>query len=210
MKEGNTKGSLSVEMVLILVPFMLCFMTMLNLARFVQAEVIIHHAIVQTAKEISTYSYVLTKTGISSRMVETNGKSEKFLTDINKTSSSMMELGSAISTLGDTGALVDNMVSVFKSNVSQSAMSGAAAALSKSSVQKTLELTMDDPDSYLENIGIVDGVDGLDFSQSKWLSATEGKGEIEIVVTFTMKNNLFPMFDFGEHEYCLCASTLLW
>lgn len=210
MKGKDTRGSLSVEMVLILVPFMLCFMTMLNLARFVQAEVIIHHAIVQTAKEISTYSYVMTKTGISARMVQTNGKSDKFLTDIDKTSSSMMELGSAISSLGDTGALVDNMVSVFKSNVSQNVLSNAAGTLSKSSVQKVLKMTMDDPDSYLENIGIVDGMDGLDFSQSKWLSATGGKGEIEIVVTFTMKNNLFPMFDFGEHKYCLCASTLLW
>ena len=68
----------------------------------------------------------------------------------------------------------------------------------------------DDVDTYLENVGIVDGLDGLDFSQSKWMSVTEGKGDVKIVVTYTMKNNLFPQFDFGQYKFRQCVFTLMW
>lgn len=238
MKTDRTKGSVSIEVVLILVPFMLCFMTVLNLARFVEAEVIIHHAITQTAKEISTYSYVMTKTGISEKMVETNGKSKKFLTDVDNTVTSLTELGSTIGDLGnsddisaqidtiskDIGTIKDTASSylndpksiatgifaAIKSAGRQTAMTNIAGQLAKGSIQNVLNLVTDDPDSYLENIGIVGGMDGLDFSKTEWLSEEEGKGGIKVVVIYSMKNTVFPMFDFGEHEFCLCASTLLW
>ena len=54
------KGSLTVEAVLFLIPFLCAFLTLINMARFVQTEMLIHHAITQAAKEISVYSYVLT------------------------------------------------------------------------------------------------------------------------------------------------------
>ena len=66
------EGSLTVEALLFLIPFIMAFCTLINAARYVQAEMLIHHAVTQTAKQISTYSYVLTKTKISSRIVETN------------------------------------------------------------------------------------------------------------------------------------------
>lgn len=68
----------------------------------------------------------------------------------------------------------------------------------------------DDPNEYLEKLGIVGGLDGLDFGKSKWISNEGGSGNIEIVVTFKLKNQLFKQFDFGEHEYALSASTLSW
>ncbi len=68
------EGSLTVEALLFLIPFIMAFCTLINAARYVQAEMLIHHAVTQTAKQISTYSYVLTKTKISSRIVETNRK----------------------------------------------------------------------------------------------------------------------------------------
>ena len=80
------RGSLTVEAILFLIPFMCAFLTLVNMARFVQAEVVIHHAITQTAKQISTYSYVMTKTGMTSMMQQTNAKSNKFKADTAKTS----------------------------------------------------------------------------------------------------------------------------
>lgn len=238
MKKDKARGSISIEVVLILVPFMLCFMTVLNLARFVEAEVIVHHAITQTAKEISTYSYVMTKTGITEKMISTNRESSEFRTDVDNTVNSLMELGSAIGSLGssaeasvmidtiskdidtlkstsakyisDPKSIATGVFAAVKAEGRQEAMKNIAGQLTMGSIQNVLNLITDDPDSYLENIGIVGGMDGLDFSQTKWLSATEGKGEIKVVVTFTMKNNISPMFDFGEHKFCQCASTLLW
>ena len=42
---------------LFLIPFIMAFCTLINAARFVQAEMLIHHAVTQTGKQISTYSY---------------------------------------------------------------------------------------------------------------------------------------------------------
>ena len=89
-------------------------------------------------------------------------------------------------------------------------MTYVAGELSKASIKNALRLITDDENTYLTNLGIVDGLDGLDFSQSKWISVSKGKGDIQIVVTYTMKNLIFPQFDFGQYEFRQCASTLMW
>ena len=83
------KGSLTVEALLFLIPFLMAFCTLINAARFVQAEMLIHHAVTQTAKQISTYSYVLTKAEISDRIQETNRKSEELKVTVEKATSSV-------------------------------------------------------------------------------------------------------------------------
>ena len=77
-------------------------------------------------------------------------------------------------------------------------------------IKNSLGKITDDVDTYLKNVGVVDGLEGLDFNQSEWVSVTEGKGNVQIVVTYTMKNNIFPQFDFGEYKVRQCASTLMW
>lgn len=49
VKKDNDKGSLTVEALLFLIPFIMAFCTLINAARFVQAEMLIHHAVTQTA-----------------------------------------------------------------------------------------------------------------------------------------------------------------
>lgn len=232
MKEDKKKnrGSLTVETLLFLIPVMLAFCTIINMARFVQAEMIIHHAITQTAKEISAYGYVLTRTGITSRMQATNKKSSEFTTKVDDAVTSVEEFvnsmgsgdGTEIYTSGQTAwenvesiasdpsSIVSGVISLVKSNFSKSVLTGVSGSLAKGSIKKQLSLMCDDPNEYLKRIGVVDGMNGLDFSKSEWNSNESGKGNIKIVVTFKMKNQLFPMFDFGEHEYILSASTLVW
>lgn len=77
-KNCKERGSLTVEAILFLIPFMCAFLTLINAARYVQAEMLIHHAITQTAKQASTYSYILTKTEITDDIQKTHTKSEKF------------------------------------------------------------------------------------------------------------------------------------
>ena len=89
-------------------------------------------------------------------------------------------------------------------------MTYVAGELSRASIKNSIGKVNDDVDTYLTNLGIVDGLSGLDFSQAKWISVGEGKGDVQIVVTYTMKNNIFPQFDFGEYEVRQCASTLMW
>ena len=232
------KGSLTVEAVLFLIPFMCAFLTLVNVARFVQAEMLVHHAITQTAKELSAYSYILTKTGISGKMQATHRKSEKFITDTTNTANSLGEFMGAVGSVGTGGnlagevsnlvstgisagenltnyfsdpkALLEGALAVVQSGGQKRVLCWVVGGISRGNIEAGISKITHDSDRFLKNIGIVDGIVGLDFSGSSWISNGEGKPNIEIVVTYQMKNLLFPEFDFGQHEFCQCASTLIW
>ena len=237
-KKDKCRGSLTVEVLLFLIPFMMAFLTVINAARFVQTEMLIHHAITQTAKQISAYGYVLTKTEITKKMQETNGKSTKFKKDVDETvnavtkfSDSMSDFGSTGNTIGeltdiynsgnaaynqlsdffsDPDAIASGVMAMVKADVRGAAMTYVAGELSRASIKNALGKITDDTNEYLMNLGVVDGLAGLDFSQSEWVSNESGKGNVKIVVTYTMKNLIFPDFDFGQYEFRQCASTLMW
>lgn len=201
------EGSLTVEALLFLIPFIMAFCTLINAARYVQAEMLIHHAVTQTAKQISTYSYVLTKTKISSRIVETNRKSEELKVTIDDATSSVEGFINAVS---DMDGLTEGVFSMLKSGAEQKAITAVAGEITKNNIKSELVLVSDDPDEYLEVIGIKDGLSGLHFDMTRCLDNTEGKGTVKIVVTYTMENILFPDFDFGQYEFRQCAYTLIW
>lgn len=204
----DSRGSLTVEALLFLIPFIIAFCTIINAARFVQAEVLIHHAITQSAKQISTYSYVLTKSQIPEKIQDSTKKSEKFKTDVEKATSSIQGLAEAA---GDPDGLIEGIFSLAKSEGEQAILTQIAGDLTRDTIKKSVSLLTDNPDDFLSDTGIVGGLDGLDFSQSEWMSTGEGeKANIKIVVTYTMKNVLFPDFDFGQYEFCQSASTLIW
>ncbi len=203
----GSRGSLTVEALLFLIPFMMAFCTLINAARFVQAEMLIHHAITQTAKQVSTYSYVLTKAEISSRIQETNRKSEKFQVTVEEAASSIQGFTNALS---NTDELFDDMLSLIKSEGRNAVLTKMIGGLSKRNIENSISLISGDPDQFLENIGIVGGMEGLDFEKSKWISNGEGKGNVEIIVDYTMENLLFPDFKFGQKKFCQCAYTSIW
>ena len=205
----NNRGSLTVEALLFLIPFIMAFCTIINAARFVQAEVIIHHAITQTAKQISTYSYVLTKAGITQKMQETNGKSEKFQSTVDEAMSSIEGLADAV---GDPSALAEGVFSLVKSESRKEAMGSIVGALAEETIRDSIALMSDDPDEFLSNLGIEGGLSGLDFSDSEWVSnGSDEKANIKIVVKYSMKNVLFPDFEFAHsYNFCQSASTLTW
>jgi len=232
------KGSLTVECLLFMIPVMCAFFTLVNISRYVQAEVIIHHAITQTAKQISVYSYVLTKTDISTRIQGTAKKSAQFVTTTEKTIDSVASFMGAVGELGsgadivtqvdnviaagqtaygsvkdyfsDPKALLSGVLAVAKSKGEQMVLTYVAGCIARGCIQESLSYMTSDPDKYLRDVGVAGGLEGLDFSQSRWMGNTEGKPNIEITVTYTMRNLMFPQFDFGEHKYRVCASTSIW
>lgn len=240
-KKRRERGSLTVECLLFMIPVMCAFFSLVNISRFVQAEVIVHHAITQTAKQISVYSYVMTKSGISDKMIATNAKSAKFKADIDTATGAVSDFFSAVGGvaqgqniqqninaaqnagnqvvgvvepyLENPQDILDGVLNVLKSGVRHELMVAVVGGVARGSIKQSLSYVaggVNETDAYLEKLGIVDGIDGLDFSDSKWIDNAEGKGNIEVTVTYTMHNLMFPQFDFGEHEYRLCASTLTW
>lgn len=236
-RKSKERGSLTVEAVLFLVPFMLAFLTLLNVARYVEAEMLIHHSITQTAKQVSTYSYLLTKSEISKEIQETTKKSKEFETDTKETINSVttvftklksFDMSDPVNSVDDVvtaaGGASDALTDYFSdpeailSGAMAMAQHGAESAIlttilggiSGANLKNALATVTDDPDLYLERIGVVDGLDGLNYEKSEWMSNESGKPNLKIVVTYKMKNLIFPLFDFGEIDCSQCASTLIW
>ena len=196
----------------------------------VQAEMIIHHAITQTAKEISTYGYVLSRVGITERIQKSNKAGQEFEQTVDSVVTSVEEFAGAFGNMdisqmqtsgqalqGNIETIISDPESVFqgvlgyiKSGITKAATVSIVGGLARGSIQKQVSLLDKNADEYLEKLGVVGGMDGLDFSKSECFTNTSGKGNISVVVTFSMKNNMFPWFDFGEHEYVLSANTLSW
>lgn len=207
IRGAGNKGSLTVEALLFLIPFMIAFFTLINAARFVQAEMLIHHAVTQTAKQISAYSYVLTKTKISDRIISTNKKSADFQVTVEKSTKSLKDFANAMSNMD---GLVEDVFGFVKNQGEQWLITEGVGMLTKNNIKNEISLVSDDPNKYLENIGIEGGLAGLHFDNTRCLDNTEGKGNVKIVVTYTMKNVLFPDFDIGQYEFRQCAYTLIW
>jgi len=239
-KQGirGSRGSLTVECLLFMIPVMCAFFSLVNISRFVQAEVIIHHAVTQTAKQISVYSYILTKAAIADKLQATAKKSDKFKADTDKTVDDVKKFMDAVGGLGsdpnivaqvenvvDTGetaydsvtsyfsdpkALLSGLLSFAKAKGEQVVLTYVAGSIAKGCIRDSLNYITDDANDFLMDVGVIDGLEGLDFSESRWMSNSEGKGNVKIIVTYTMENLMFPQFNFGRHEYRMCASTSIW
>lgn len=150
---------------------------------------------------------MLTKAKISERIVNTNRKSEELKVTVNEAASSVEGFIDAVS---DMDGLVEGVFSAVKGGIEQKAITSLVGEMTKNNIKNELMLVSDDPDEYLKNIGIEGGLSGLHFDKTECLNDTEGKGSIKIIASYTMKNILFPDFDFGTYEFCQCAYTLIW
>lgn len=68
----ENKGSLTVEASLSLIIFIFAFLSILYLCKFAKAQVVLQHAVNQTAKEISQYSYLTNKLGLKNDKTKGN------------------------------------------------------------------------------------------------------------------------------------------
>ena len=65
----------------------------------------------------------------------------------------------------------------------------------------------EDPDERLKKLGVEDGLDGLDFSESKWFS--EGNQDLYITVKYKMKIK-FMFLEQELPEFKACGATRIW
>ena len=232
MIRRKERGSLTVEAAVFLVIFIMAFCTVLNFARLVRAEVIVQHAINGTTMQISQYGYLLTKTGIAGQMMKTAESSKKTKENIDDVKTAVMNLSEAIGGVSShenpaeavdaivdaaTGEqaekaegiiknyyqnpkeLITEMTALGKNYAEETIATGIVSKLAKKQVEAYV---------YLKGIGIIGGLEGLDFKDSKCIAG--GTKDIYITVKFRVKNQMFPGIDFGEKKMCLNAATRIW
>lgn len=256
------KGSLTVEAAIVLVIFIFGYASIVSVTSFIRAQMIIQYSINQAAKEISSYCYIVSKTGLMEDSADLNAEAGTFKKstdhvidtvvklydavdqgtahitssveeipqndDLESTLSSIKAAGdvtqeefqnmvTAANAMADTGteyfsnpkAILKGMVSVAKDEVLSQAKSYVIAApISKALVKAQIELYGTDSQGrdILETLGVVGGVEGLNFTGSTLFN--DGK-TITVQVAYTMKVN-YPGFSQKNFHYIQAASTKAW
>ena len=236
----KNKGSLTVEACLSLTIFIMLFVTILYIMRLVFAYEIMQHALNQTAKEFSAYSYYYAVSGLA----DINGKIQsstaagvkmfdESITNIVNVYDTFNTLGDGIKEVGSNlsdgdmkktiaslkgvkkdykafrdslGTATDTIKSIAEDpvvalkSVGSVLLSGGNEAtktflcgeISRGLMAKYIaEGGYSAADKRLRQLRIVDGLDGVDFSASKFWSA-DSQNEIVLVACYTIK----PVFPF--------------
>jgi hypothetical protein len=191
----------------------------MSLIQIAKAQVILQYSINEVAKEVSTYSYILTKAGIVSKRVETAERAEKFSEEgvagaVETMVTTLSESGLSKDTVnGAVDELVEELLSTLKTKGADMLSDAVIQEIAKKEVEKQIEaMSNKSADQYLRDLGIEDGMDGLDFSDTKWADAKADDAdmpELEVAVSYTIKLNLVYLGEYSK-KYELCAKTALW
>lgn len=96
MENRREKGAMSIEAALILAIFLLGYTAIISAASFIRAQMIIQYSISQAAKEMSSYCYLVSKTGIMDDSHRLNGEAGSFKEDTDKVIDTVVKLYDAI------------------------------------------------------------------------------------------------------------------
>lgn len=234
MKLQKEKGAITVEATIFLMLFIVFFVSMLNLVDMVRAQIVIQNAVTQTAKELSQFSYILTKTGIVEASNANYERVKEVRSDVDSVANDITEISGAITDISTSGNIAGSVQTITEAYNSMSGVAEnydspeklLAAALAvgmnrietaikpvvignvtKSRLKTHLASNGSDPDERLKRLGIENGLDGLDFSGSKWFD--EGKKDIYIVCTYRIKLK-YMFLEMYTPELKVCAATRIW
>lgn len=225
----NEKGSITLEASIFLVIFIVFYLIMMDFVQIARAQVILQYAANETAREISQYSYVLTKTGIVEKRVSTSSQAAAFTADAASLLDDIEEVGNVLSQggnlagavqqagghaqnfFGDPDALMNNIFSLIKTQGANMLSSMVIEAIVEDVVEEQIEnMSSKGADEYLEDLGIDGGMSGLDFSNSRWANASSGgMPELEVSIIYTIDFHL-GIIELEPRTFKICAKTALW
>lgn len=192
----KSRGSIVVEASIMLPLFMFTVLTVLGVYYACVAQSRISMALNDTAKEISVYCYLYGITGASDAQAGVAGKGASAAGQLEKTANSIGSLSTedlntftdCLSQLSDQGTdLVNNGESYLYYAGNQLIEMGKGMVID---IDLIAPLFMskhfgDDPDAYLRSLGVMNGLDGLDFSNSSF--CVDGGEEVYLIVTYDLK-----------------------
>lgn len=228
-KWKNKKGSITLEASIFLVLFILFYMAMMDLIQIARAQVILQYAANEAAREISQCSYVLTKVGIVDKRNSTSSQAAAFQADAAGLVGDIEKVGEMLSSGGDVlgaaqqagqhiqnffddpDALVNNIFSLIKTKGADILSELVVEVIVEGIVEEQIEnMSSKGADQYLKDLGIEDGMAGLNFSESKWANASSGgMPELEVSIVYTIDFHL-GILELKPRTFKVCAKTALW
>ena len=141
--------------------------------------------------------------------VASNGVTEESVNDLmNAVSDSEGAYQTASDYFKNPKGLMTGLIALGKNKLEEHATTMLVSKMAKSQVELYLSQMSEDPDAYLEGIGIVGGMEGLNFEESECIAG--GTKDICIVVQFSVENQMFPWMSFGTKKMELSSSTRVW
>lgn len=227
-RRGET-GGITLEASIFLVIFSVFYLAMMDLIQIARAQVILQYAANETAREISQYSYVLTKAGIVEKRVSTASQAAAFTSDAASLLDDIEEVGNTLSRggdvigaaqnagthvqdfFGDPDALMNNIFALIKTKGADILSNMVAESIVEGVVKAQIEnMSSKSADEYLEDLGIEGGMSGLDFSNSKWAKAAGGgMPELEVTIVYTIDFHL-GIIELEPRTFKVSAKTALW
>ena len=107
----------------------------------------------------------------------------------------------------DPKGLLTGLLAIGQAKAENQVLTYLVGAIASGQIEGYLESICEDPDAYLKRLGIVDGLAGLDFSQSSLIA--DQTQDVYVTVEFRVKSPI-SMFNIGERTVRLSASTRIW
>lgn len=238
------KGAFAIDALLGITMFLASIMAIMMISLIIRTEAKMQYAIDQTAKELSSYYYLMSKMGINIGN-STEGKADDVNEMVDNVFSFMSESGDAVGGIDISNSLSENIASVNADDAKAMIASGEklwnslktvgsnpqeqiksvlsvisgtglntsisyiiATPLCRMIMPKYISSNYELTDKYLEQMGIEEGIEGINFHGSDFLA--DGKS-INIIAVYKIntKSLTFGMID-AELDICQSASTAAW
>ncbi len=212
MKMKSERGAVIIEATLSVVLFMFAILTVYTMFHVSLAQSRISSALNSVAKEISQYSYIYDLTGLNDAQADLAGQggaAESVLSDnLSEVETFYDAIGGITDTAMDIVSSPDNAESFlyYTLNAGVEEIKGqAVGAMAKGLMKKHFG---SNPDKYLRQLGIEDGLSGLSFRKTRVFANGE---EDLIIIDVRYKVKVVKLLNIDmEFNYELCAKTRAW
>ncbi len=207
-KKEQERGAIVVEATIALTTFMFLIVTLLSIVNICLVQAKVGTLINGVAKDLSYYSYIYSVTGV--------GEKEKSVHEGSKQARSTVEV---LTGTEDVATKLEALGVVFKKEFWESVKNllldeavdaGKGVLLNKlcqGMAKDRLEMSTNDADSYLQKLGIQNGVSGLNFTCSEFCNG--GSNKIKVVCVYQVHMLRLLNVDLNFH-FCQTAETRAW
>ncbi len=201
-RRKKDQGILTVEATIAYTIFMMVILTILFIMRIVYAYALVQHAVSQTAKELSMYTYLYQVSGANGLVGQLQNGVKPGEAQFNADAQSIVNIYDALSDGWDSGDLdtvveegqnitkdpkkiLQNIGSAIVGNASRDVVNGSFSEISRWMMAGYIAADSDGmgADKKLKDLQIVGGLNGLNFSSSSFF---EDGQTIDLVVCYTL------------------------
>lgn len=215
----DERGAIIIEATLSLSIFLFAIVSLLMIINLCVAQARIGMTINGVAEDISKFSYIYEMTGLrdnQAKQFESSQEAETAVLDLSEAIKTLnfSDMASELNKMASSETILDSFWDMLKNRgtnyVSSLAMSKVCKEVAKDRLAFSYSGDGDseaNADAYLKQLGVKNGLSGLDFSESVF--CPNGQDDIVVVVNYEVEAGKLLGIDFSYH-FTQCAATKTW